>query len=173
MLLLLNLIWYLSFSLLYSFHTSICTLLLQVVFQLSSFGKSLGVTLVFERCWVKKALVDIDFLDTFLIPSIKRRLADAELVFQDENASLHRAKRVQTFFQERHISSMTWPATNESSNLWCELKKMDHEQAPSFRNVFDLNVCFLTDEEKVFKAFKAIRKDRGESKPSIYCDVSV
>ena len=41
-----------------------------------------------------KAQVDTEILDMYLIPSIKRRLGDAEVIFQDDNASSHRAKSV-------------------------------------------------------------------------------
>jgi len=46
------------------------------------------------------AQVDSDILDSFLNPSIQRRFGDAELILQDDDASFHREKRVQTFLQE-------------------------------------------------------------------------
>ena len=42
------------------------------------------------------AQVDIKIL----IPSVKRRFGDAELIFQDDDASFYRAKRVQAFLKE-------------------------------------------------------------------------
>uniref|UniRef100_A0A672STN9 Tc1-like transposase DDE domain-containing protein n=1 Tax=Sinocyclocheilus grahami TaxID=75366 RepID=A0A672STN9_SINGR len=51
------------------------------------------------------AQVYIEILDTFLIPSIEKKLGD--VIFQDDNASCHREKSVKAFLQERHITSMT------------------------------------------------------------------
>ena len=55
------------------------------------------------------AQVEIDILNTFLIPSIENRFGD-EVIFQDDDASCHRAKNVKAFLLERYINSMTWPA---------------------------------------------------------------
>uniref|UniRef100_A0A3B3S4R3 Tc1-like transposase DDE domain-containing protein n=1 Tax=Paramormyrops kingsleyae TaxID=1676925 RepID=A0A3B3S4R3_9TELE len=71
------------------------------------------------------AQVYIEILDNFLILSIESRLGDDEVIFQDDNASCHRAKSVKTFLQERHINSMTWPANspdlNPIENLCCAI----------------------------------------------------
>lgn len=70
--------------------------------------------------------VYIEILDTFLIPLIEKKFGD-DVIFQDDNASWHRAKIVKAFLQERHINSMTWPANsldlNPIGNLWWKLKK--------------------------------------------------
>ena len=77
----------------------------------------------------------MDILDTFLIPSIERMFGNDEIIFQDDNASCHRAKTVKTFLEERHIRSMSWPANspdvNPIENLWWKLKKMVHDKAPT------------------------------------------
>ncbi len=68
------------------------------------------------------AQVYVDILDTFLIPSVERMFGDDDIIFQDDNASCHRAKTVKTFLEERHIRSMSWPANspdpNPIENLW-------------------------------------------------------
>uniref|UniRef100_A0A672T8Q8 Tc1-like transposase DDE domain-containing protein n=1 Tax=Sinocyclocheilus grahami TaxID=75366 RepID=A0A672T8Q8_SINGR len=58
----------------------------------------------------------IEILDTFLIPSIEKTFGDNDVIFQDDNASCHRAKSVEAFLQERDINSMTWPANNPDLN---------------------------------------------------------
>uniref|UniRef100_A0A3B1JCI9 Tc1-like transposase DDE domain-containing protein n=1 Tax=Astyanax mexicanus TaxID=7994 RepID=A0A3B1JCI9_ASTMX len=81
------------------------------------------------------AQVYIDILDSFLIPSIEQMFGDNEIIFQDDNASCHRAKTVKAFLGERHIQSMSWPANspdlNPIENLWWKLKKMVHKKAPT------------------------------------------
>lgn len=80
------------------------------------------------------AEVYTQILDGFLIPSVEKMFGNDEFVFQDDNASCHRAKKVKDFLQERSISSMTWPANspdlNPIENLWWKLKKLVHQKAP-------------------------------------------
>uniref|UniRef100_A0A8C5I7Z6 Tc1-like transposase DDE domain-containing protein n=1 Tax=Gouania willdenowi TaxID=441366 RepID=A0A8C5I7Z6_GOUWI len=52
------------------------------------------------------AQVYVDMLDTFLIPSIERMFGDDDIVYQDDNASCHRAKTVKTFLEERRIEKV-------------------------------------------------------------------
>jgi DDE superfamily endonuclease len=96
-------------------------------------GKSTGEMAVITSSI--NAQVYIDILDTFLIPSIERMFGDDDIIFQDDNASCHRAKTVKTFLEERHIRSMSWPANspylNPIENLWWKLKKMVHDKAPT------------------------------------------
>uniref|UniRef100_A0A3B1JDA5 Tc1-like transposase DDE domain-containing protein n=1 Tax=Astyanax mexicanus TaxID=7994 RepID=A0A3B1JDA5_ASTMX len=63
------------------------------------------------------AQVYIDILDSFLIPSIETDVwRIIGIIFQDDNASCHRAKTVKAFLGERHIQSMSWPANSPDLN---------------------------------------------------------
>ena len=70
--------------------------------------------------------VSIGVLNNFLIPSIENWFGD-EVIFQDNNASYHRAKGTKAFFQEKYIKSIAWPtyrlALNPIENLMVEISK--------------------------------------------------
>uniref|UniRef100_A0A3Q3AA35 Tc1-like transposase DDE domain-containing protein n=1 Tax=Kryptolebias marmoratus TaxID=37003 RepID=A0A3Q3AA35_KRYMA len=66
----------------------------------------------------------------FLIPSAGRRFGDDDSIFQDDNASCHRAKDMTTFLQERHIMSIEWPADSRDLNP-VEIKKMFDDKNPT------------------------------------------
>ena len=59
--------------------------------------------------------VYVEILDNFLIPSIENGFGE-EAIFQDDNASCHRAKEIKAFLQESHITSMTWPVNSPDVN---------------------------------------------------------
>lgn len=76
----------------------------------------------------------IDILDHFLIPSIDNAFGDEDVVFQDDNASCHRAKCVRDFLADRQIATMDWPANspdlNPIENMWMKLKKLVQAKSP-------------------------------------------
>lgn len=76
----------------------------------------------------------IDILDHFLIPSIDNAFGDEDIVFQDDNASCHRAKCVRDFLADRQIATMDWPANspdlNPIENMWWKLKKLVQAKSP-------------------------------------------
>ena len=60
--------------------------------------------------------------DNFLFPSIENGFGADEVIFQDHNASCHRAKGIKAFLLRRHLKSMTWsennPFLNPIDNSW-------------------------------------------------------
>uniref|UniRef100_A0A3Q3AY27 Tc1-like transposase DDE domain-containing protein n=1 Tax=Kryptolebias marmoratus TaxID=37003 RepID=A0A3Q3AY27_KRYMA len=122
------------------------------------------------------AQVYIDILDSFLIPSIEQMFGD-EIIFQDDNASCHRAKTVKAFLGERPIQSMSWTANNPDlnpiENLWWRLKKMVHKKAPTCKadlatpikeswHQIDAEYC-LSLIESMPQRLKAIIKAKGSA----------
>uniref|UniRef100_A0A672IF62 Tc1-like transposase DDE domain-containing protein n=1 Tax=Salarias fasciatus TaxID=181472 RepID=A0A672IF62_SALFA len=78
-------------------------------------GKGSGETAVVKSSI--NAQVYIDILDSFLIPSIEKKMfGDDGIIFQDDNASCHRAKTVKAFLGERRIQSMQMPAHSPDLN---------------------------------------------------------
>ncbi len=55
-------------------------------------GKGPGEMAIFTSA--VNAQVYIEILDTFLIPSIEKKFGDNGVIFQDDNASCHRAKSI-------------------------------------------------------------------------------
>uniref|UniRef100_A0AAQ5ZG07 Tc1-like transposase DDE domain-containing protein n=1 Tax=Amphiprion ocellaris TaxID=80972 RepID=A0AAQ5ZG07_AMPOC len=100
---------------------------------------------------------------------------DDDIIFQDDNASCHRAKTMKTFLEQRHIRSIKWPADSPDlhpvENLWWKLKKIVHDKAPTCKA--DLATAIReswsqTDEENCLSLVKsmpqrlqAVRKARA------------
>ena len=67
------------------------------------------------------AYVYIEILDNFLILSIENWFDDMEVIFQNNYASCHRAKRIKAFLQKKNIKSTTLlvnsPNLNPIENL--------------------------------------------------------
>ncbi len=80
-----------------------------------------------------------DILETFLIPSIEDMFGDADITFQDDNASCHRSKAVKLFLHNKDINSMSWPANspdlNPIENLWWQLKRLVDNKSPTSKEL--------------------------------------
>uniref|UniRef100_A0A672FDF1 Tc1-like transposase DDE domain-containing protein n=2 Tax=Salarias fasciatus TaxID=181472 RepID=A0A672FDF1_SALFA len=74
---------------------------------------------------------------------------DNEIIFQDDNASCHRAKTVKAFLGERRIQSILWPA--KSPDLWWKLKKMFHSKAPTCKD--DLATAVKERQHQIDKEY--------------------
>ena len=63
----------------------------------------------------------LKFWIIFSIPSIENRFGDNEVIFQDDNAYFHRAKKIKAFFtgKAHKINNMiSSPDLNPIENLW-------------------------------------------------------
>lgn len=72
--------------------------------QISTFTDDPGLEAI---TFLVNAQVYIEVLDTFVIPSVKRRFGDEDVISQDDNASRHRAKSIKKFPQGRPINATT------------------------------------------------------------------
>uniref|UniRef100_A0A8B9JPA9 Transposase Tc1-like domain-containing protein n=1 Tax=Astyanax mexicanus TaxID=7994 RepID=A0A8B9JPA9_ASTMX len=103
------------------------------------------------------AQVYIDILDSFLIPSIEQMFGDNEIIFQDDNASCHRAKTVKAFLGERHIQSMSWPANSPDLN--------------PIENLSCHDVCRCSPPNKNASNYEALHVENGVEQWFILCCV--
>lgn len=70
----------------------------------------------------------LDVLENQLMPSIEvLRKPDQSMIFQQDGASCHTAKRVKAWFDNQNIEQMTWPANSPDlspiENIWIEIDK--------------------------------------------------
>lgn len=83
--------------------------------------------------------VYIDILEHYLIPSIEEAFGDSsDFIFQDDNASCHRSKKVKNFFNRNGnspIKTMNCPANspdlNPIENVWNVLKRNIDKRRPT------------------------------------------
>lgn len=69
----------------------------------------------------------IHVLDTVLLPFARQDFR-ANFVYQDDNATAHRARRVVQFLDNENVERMEWPALspdmNPIENLWADMSRM-------------------------------------------------
>ena len=70
--------------------------------------------------------VYIDLLDAYLLPSVDKRFADDDFVFQHDLAPAHRSYKTAKYLKEKRIDVLEWPCNSPDLNIiefvWQKMK---------------------------------------------------
>ena len=90
-------------------------------------------------------------LQQHLIPTAGMKFPDGHYIFQQDNASCHKAKLTKEFLQNNGIQVMEWPPyspdLNPIENLWAILKQKLSQEGYSNRNELITNVRRIWTED--------------------------
>ena len=66
-------------------------------------------------------------LQSHLLHVLKRDFADGDCIFQQDLVPCHTSKKMRTFFEEKDVTILDWPANsldlNPIENLWAIIKR--------------------------------------------------
>ncbi len=109
-----------------------------------------------------------DYSTVFYIQILNHNLTDiweSELVFMQNNASIHRVRKSKLWFQEMSIEVMKWPSysfdLNLIENLWALLKKKAYKVYP------DLDKLKGKGEEAETQLFQILQKAWGNIREKV------
>ncbi len=89
-----------------------------------------------------KAAIYQDILEHFMLPSADKLYGDADLIFQQDLASAHTAKGTKSWFNDRGVTVLDWPANLPDltiENLWGIVKRKMRDTRPN--NADDLKAA--------------------------------
>lgn len=94
----------------------------------------------------------IELLDSVLIPFMENKMDD-NFIFQQDNAAIHVSKKTMSWFSERNIRVMEWPARspdlNPVENLWGILARRVYSGGRQFGTVSALQKCVREEWNKI------------------------
>ncbi len=78
-------------------------------------------------CFLKFTVIDQDILEHFMLPSADKLYGDADFIFQQDLAPAHTAKGTKSWFNDRGVTVLDWPADSPDLNpiedLWSIIVK--------------------------------------------------
>ncbi len=96
-------------------------------------------------CFLKStvnAAIYQDILEHFMLPSVDKLYGDADFIFQQDLAPAHTAKGTKSWFNDRGVTVLDWPANssdlNPIENLWGIVKRKMRDTRPN--NADDLRL---------------------------------
>ncbi len=104
---------------------------------------SVGVgPLCFLKSTVNAAIYQ-DILEHFMRPSADKLYGDADFIFQQDLAPAHTAKGTKSWFNDRGVTKLDWPANspdlNPIENIWGIVKRKMRDNRPN--NADDLKAA--------------------------------
>ncbi len=78
-------------------------------------------------CFLKFTVIYQDILEHFMLPSADKLYGDADFIFQQDLAPAHTAKGTKSWFNDRGVTVLDWPADSPDLNpiedLWSIIVK--------------------------------------------------
>jgi hypothetical protein len=95
------------------------------------------------------------------------RISGEKFTFQQDNAAVHSAKVVKSYFTANNIPLLEWPARspdiNIIENLWADLARAVYAKGRQFNNTKELKECILLEwgkinQKRIKKLYKSLPK---------------
>lgn len=94
----------------------------------------------------------IELLEDVLIQHLEENVNE-NLIFQQDNASIHVSKQTKAWFAENNVPVMDWPACspdlNPIENLWGLLASEVYKHGRQFNTISDLKDCIKDSWRKI------------------------
>lgn len=105
------------------------------------------LSLAFPSCRMNsKEYVDI--LEEKLVPFLESSASEG-LIFQQDNAPVHKSRHTQEWLQSKNIKTMDWPACspdqNPIENIWGLLARRIYRENRQYQTVFDLKEAVIDE----------------------------
>ncbi len=101
-------------------------------------------------CFLKStvnASIYQEILKHFMLPSADKLYGDADFIFQQDLAPAHTAKGTKSWFNDRGVTVLDWPANspdlNPIENIWGFVKRKKRDTRPN--NADDLKAAIKAD----------------------------
>lgn len=106
-------------------------------------------------CWISTKMNSVnycDLLEEVLVPFLEDHLDD-EVIFQQDNASIHVSRQTKSWFEAKEIIVLEWPACspdcNPIENLWGILASKVYANGRQFSTVHELKACIKECWEEI------------------------
>jgi transposase len=85
------------------------------------------------------------------------------MIFMQDNAPIHTAKKVSKWFQERAIPVLDWPPyspdLNPIEHVWATMKQWFHDNYPQLKEMEDSQAAYDKLARVIVEAWEAIPQD--------------
>lgn len=104
------------------------------------------------------------------LDNIKKTIGPKDLIFQQDNAPIHRAKANDKWFKDKKVELLEWPALspdlNPLENVWGILARQVYAEGRQFESKEELKKAIKTEWAKI--SIKDLRKHTGSMPDRIF-----